>query len=438
MKLSRRRWLGGAGALVGLPLLEAAVPHAQAADDVEPKRLLTYYVPNGMPMGAWTPAQTGPAFELSPLLAPLAAVRDEIVVVSGLRNAPADIDTAGHHASGTAGFLTAAQARRSESSPQLGPSVDQVFAEQHSGGTLIDSLALGLSGGDGFGNCDNGFSCAYSRSISWVDGVTPRSKIISARLAFDLMFHGQDPAATASQRARTRARRGSVLDYVGAQAQTLRGELTVADKVKVDEYLQAVREVERRIELSVDAACTTDDLEQALLQEPVDRVEHLELMHELMVLAFRCDATRAITFMLGNSASNRAFPWLGIGQGHHDLSHHAGDPAKQQALEQVSRWEMEQFGHLLQRLRDTPALDGSLLDHCLVLFGSELADGNAHTHDPLPVVLAGRAGGAMTPGHHLDASGHAWGELLVSVLHALDVPVERFGDDGEGPLPGLM
>nr|MCH9680101.1 DUF1552 domain-containing protein [Deltaproteobacteria bacterium] len=207
MKLSRRRWLGGAGALVSLPLLEAALPRAHAETGAEPKRLLAYFVPNGMPMAAWTPTQTGAAFELPPVLAPLAEVQDEIVVVSGLRNDPADIDTAGHHAAGTAGFLTAARAYRSESAPRVGTSIDQIFAAEHGTETLLDSLPLGLAGGDGFGNCDNGFSCAYSRSISWSSPTTPRAKIVSPRVAFDLLFHGTDPTATAAARARTRARR---------------------------------------------------------------------------------------------------------------------------------------------------------------------------------------------------------------------------------------
>ncbi|MCH9686005.1 MAG: DUF1552 domain-containing protein, partial [Deltaproteobacteria bacterium] len=195
--------------------------------------------------------------------------------------------------------------------------------------------------------------------------------------------------------------------------------------------------VERRIEITVDASCPAADADAAL-HEPADLVEHLAMMHELIVLALQCDATRAVSFMLGNSASNRTFPMLGIAQGHHDLSHHAGDEAKRQAQQTVSTWEVEQLAALLQRLRDTPTCDGSLLDHCLVLFGSELSDGNLHTHDDLPVVLAGRAGGALQTGRHLAAPERAWGELLVSVLHALDVPVASVGDDGDGPLPGLL
>jgi len=435
MKLGRRRWLGGAAAMVALPLLEAGSP--RAATGGEPTRLLAYYVPNGMPMDAWTPAEAGPGFALPPVLAPLEALRDEIVVVSGLRNAPADIDSAGHHAAGTAGFLTGARARRSESAPEVGPSIDQVFAREHGTDTLVDSLALGLSGGDGVGNCDNGFSCAYSRSISWDSPTTPRATIVSPRLAFELMVHGDDPTATASARARRRARRHSVLDYVGDQARDLRGELGAADRAKLDEYFASVRDVERRIDRSVDAECGAAALGDALVHEPVDVLEHLSLMNELIVLALRCDATRAITFMLGNSASNRSFPFLGIEAGHHDLSHHAGNAASREALRVVSTWEVEQFAALLQRLRDVPEGEGTLLDHCLVLLSSELSDGNTHTHDDLPVILAGRAGGALETGRHLRADGRPWAELLVSVLAALDVPVERFGDDGEGPLPGL-
>ncbi len=437
MRLSRRRLLGGAAALVSLPCLESVAPRAHAAGSAEPKRLLAYYVPNGMPMEQWSPTSTEPGFALSPLLAPLEPLREEIVVLSGLRNEPANVDTAGHHAAGTAGFLTAARARRSESAPYVGSSIDQIFAQHHGGETLIDSLQLGLQGGDGVGNCDNGFSCAYSRNISWASPTAPRPKLVSPRQAFDLMFHGDDPSATVAQRARRRARRHSVLDYVSDQAQALRGELGAADRHKLDEYFTAVRDVEARIERTVDASCAAGGLEAALVHEPADVLEHLALMNELMVLALRCDATRAITFMLGNSASNRSFGFLGVAEGHHDLSHHAGDPDRRAALGQVAAWEVEQFAQLLLRLQQVPAEEGTLLDHCLVLFSSELSDGNSHRHDDLPVVLAGRAGGALETGRHLREEGRPWSELLVSILHALDVPVDRFGDDGEGPLPDL-
>ncbi len=436
MNLSRRRFLGGAGALVALPLLEAATPRAEAAIGAEPQRLLAYYVPNGMPMHAWTPSTTEPGFALPPVLAPLEDLRDELVVVSGLRNAPADIDSAGHHAAGTAGFLTAARAMRSESTPSVGTSIDQHFARHHGADTLIDSLQLGLQGGDGVGNCDNGFSCAYSRNISWSSPTTPRPKIVSPRLAFDRIFHGDDPAATRVERERRRHRRHSVLDYVGQQADDLRGELGGADRTKLEEYFDAVREVELRIDRVVDSTCDTAALREVLVHEPVDALEHLSLMNELIVLALRCDATRAITFMLGNSASNRSFPFLGIGQGHHDLSHHAGNPEDREALERVSTWEVEQFAALLRRLRETPAGEGTLLDHCLVLFSSELADGNMHTHDDLPALVAGRAGGALETGRHVRAEGRPWGELLVSCMELLDVPVEQVGDGMEA-LAGL-
>lgn len=437
MKLSRRRWLGGAGTLVALPLLDVFRPRAHAASGAEPKRLLAYYVPNGMPMDAWTPTSTEPGFALPPVLAPLQHLRDEVTIVSGLRNDPADIDTAGHHAAGTAGFLTAARARRSESTPYVGRSIDQVFAEHHGQGTLVDSLQLGLQGGDGVGNCDNGFSCAYSRNISWSGPTTPRPKIVSPRLAFELMFHGDDPAASADERARRRARRHSVLDYVSEQSASLQRQLGPADRSKLDEYFTAVRDVEQRIERTVDATCPTADLDAMLVHEPPDALEHSSLMNALMVLALRCDTTRAITFMLGNSASNRTFPFLGISEGHHDLSHHVGNPTKVAELTQVSTWAVEQFADLLTRLSQVPATEGTLLDHCLVMLGSELSDGNAHRHDNLPVVLAGRAGGALQAGRHLIAQDRPWAELLVSMLQALDVPVDQFGDDGHGPLPGL-
>jgi hypothetical protein len=434
VRLSRRAFLGGAAVCVGLPTLDSLVPRAQAESAAVPKRLVCVYAPNGMPMAAWHP---DPAVDtsLSAVLDPLAPMRAWISVVSGLANAPADIDGAGHHAAGTAGFLTAARARRSEDELEVGVSVDQVFAAQVGAATRHRSFQLGLESGDGYGNCDNGFSCAYSRNVSWADPHTPMPKITSPALAFDLLVGGDDPTATAAERARRKAWRTSVLDTVLGDIHRVRARVGRDDAVKLDGYLQSVRELEHRVAMPP-IACDDASAPGELAVDDV--VGRAAAMRDVIVLALRCDCTRAITLMLGNSASDRNLAFLGLEGTHHGVSHHAGDPAKLAALEVVGRWEIQWLADLLVALAEVPEVDGaSLLDHSAVLFGSELSEPNSHSHDDLPLVLAGRAGGALRPGRNHRFEGRSLGDLHLALLHALDVDATTFGDDGTDALPGL-
>lgn len=434
MKASRRSFLGGAAVCLALPVLDSLVSRAHADAVVVPKRLVCVYAPNGMPMHAWHPDADDDT-SLSAVLDPLAPVRAHVSVVSGLANVPANIDGAGHHAAGTAGFLTAARARRSEDRLEVGVSLDQVFADAVGSQTRHRSFQLGLESGDGYGNCDNGFSCAYSRNISWSDPSTPMPKITSPALAFDLLVGGDDPMATASERARRKALRTSVLDTVLADAQRVRARAGRDDAAKLDAYLESVRALEQRV--------AAPSLSCAIAASPVeiaadDVVARAAAMRDVVVLALRCDCTRAITLMLGNSASDRDVSFLGLTGTHHGLSHHAGDPAKLAALEVIARWEMAWLADLLAALADVEEADGTrLLDHSAVLFGSELSEPNSHRHDDLPIVLAGGAGGVLQPGHNHRFDGRPLGDLHLSILHALDVDADTFGDDGTAPLTGL-
>jgi hypothetical protein len=434
MKASRRCFLGGAAVCLALPVLDSLVSRAHADVAAVPKRLVCVYAPNGMPMHAWHPAADDET-SLSAVLDPLAPVRSHISVVSGLANAPANIDGAGHHAAGTAGFLTAARARRSEDQLEVGVSIDQVFADLVGSAARHRSFQLGLESGDGYGNCDNGFSCAYSRNVSWSDPSTPMPKITSPALAFDLLVGGDDPTATARERARRKALRTSVLDTVLADVQRVRSRAGRDDATKLDAYLESVRELEQRIEFpapSCAGAVTPGDIAVD------DVVARAAAMRDIIVLALRCDCTRAITLMLGNSASDRDVSFLGLTGTHHGLSHHAGDPAKLAALEVVARWEMAWLADLVAALADAEEPDGaSVLDHTVLLFGSELSEPNSHRHDDLPIVLAGAAGGALHPGRNHRFDGRPLGDLHLSILHALDVDIDEFGDDGTAPLPGL-
>lgn len=440
--LSRRAFLGGAAVVLTLPWLEAFELESRAAGADGPRRFIAYYAPNGMLASAWTPKTTGPGYSLSPTLAGLEAVQDHILVLSGLDNAACDPGVPGHHAAGTAGFLTAARPRKSESDIHLAASIDQLFADHIAGETPLHSLQLGLEGGGaGVGHCDNGFACAYSRSVAWAGPKTPLPKVVSPRVAFDLLFAGSDPGATAIEQDRRRQLRLSALDSVQADVGDLRKRLGVSDQTRLDEYLESVRALERRVEAPL-PECSLDGFDLAALDLPVESTTitaRAQLMADLMVLALRCDLTRSITFMLGNSASTRSYPELGITAAHHDLSHHQGDPDKLHALLAIERWEVEQFAYFVERLRDTPDGEGCLLDSCIALMSSELSDSNSHTHTQLPVLLAGSGGGTVVPGRHVvHPPGTAYGDLLLAIVHALGVPAEQIGAGGFEPLTTLV
>ncbi|MCA9709537.1 MAG: DUF1552 domain-containing protein, partial [Myxococcales bacterium] len=307
--LSRRAFLGGAGVMVSLPLLEAMLPtrQAEAGGSAGPKYLLAWYVPNGIHMAGWTPPDTGPGFTLTPILQPLAALQSEILVISGLDNAPSESEGPGDHASGTSGFLTCTHVTKSESTITNGTSMDQVYAEHIGDQTVVPSLQLGIEGGGNSGGCDSGYSCAYSRNISWV-GNTPLSKLTSPSTAFELLFAGFDPGATAQELAQRKTNRLSVLDYTMDDAAALRAKLGTSDRVKLDEYLDSVRDLEIKVETD-DAVPQCDP--GTIPGDPGDITDHVRLMCDVMVKAFECDRTRVISFMLGNAGSNRSYGFLG-------------------------------------------------------------------------------------------------------------------------------
>jgi hypothetical protein len=432
--MRRRAWLGGAAAGLALPMLDALRPrHARAA--ASPQRLLCYYTPNGMVMSQWR--TTEGALVLSPTLSPLAGLEERLLVVDGLANAPAvREDGPGAHETGTTGFLTTATIDRAEDRVRASISMDQVYAQHLGDATSRPSLQLGIERGDPFGSCANGFACAYSRSISWAGPTSPLPTIVNPRVAFSLLFAGFDPAASAIESTRRQALRASVIDAVKDEADRVRRGLGSDDLAKLDEHLAGIRDLERRIDRGVPACAAVDPAlatDVATLTTP----EHVELMHAIMVLALRCDITRVVSFMLGNSASNRSFDFIGIPDGHHDLSHHAGNDEKIAKLVEVERWQMERFAALLRAMDDVQDGDGTLLDHTTVLFSSELSSGNLHGHDDLPVLVAGGATPWFRPGRTLVADGAPLASLHVALLQGLGVAIDRFGDDGESALPGV-
>lgn len=440
-RLSRRTFLKGAGAAMALPLLEAMLPQrARAQSAPAPRRLFAFYVPNGIHMPGWTPATTGSGYAMSPILQPLAPYRDDVLVLSGLSNYPATHqgDGGGDHARGTGSFLTCVHPVKTEGANiSTGPSVDQVAADFLEGQTRLRSLELGCEGGGSTGGCDSGYSCAYTRNISWRTATTPMPKEVNPRSVYDRLFAGFDPGETAEQIAKRRRYKQSVLDFVLADAQQLSARVGSRDRAKLDEYMTAVRELELRLDGATDGpSCEPFARPDGV---PGDFQEHVRLMLDLVALAYQCDITRVASFMLGNGGSNRSYSFIGVSGAHHELSHHQGDASKHAALQTINTWEVQQLAYLLGKLKAAEDIDGnSVLDNTLVFFSSEISDGNSHSHYDLPVVLAGRGGGAVSPGRHVAYSGNPpIANLFISMLQSVGVSASSFGDDGSGPLGGL-
>ena len=433
MTLSRRTFLKGAGTAIALPFLEAMLPrraHAQAT--IAPRRILAYYVPNGIHMAAWTPEREG-VYALTPILSPLVNVKDDVLVITGLQNAPARPDGPGAHASGTGAFLTCAHPFKTEGRDlRNGISMDQVAAGAIGGETLFKSLQLGTDGGGSTGDCDAGYSCAYARNISWADENTPLAKEVNPRAVFDRLFVGRDPTASAETARKRKLYRTSILDYVKESATQLQAKLGKTDRQKIDEYLTGVRELETRITMLDDGPACRGERPEV----PETFEERVRIMSDLIVTAFSCDLTRVISFMLGNAGSNHVYSNLDIRDGHHQISHHQGNPVNHEQLTRIDTWEVAQLAYLLERMKNVREGENTMLDNSLVFFSSEIEDGDTHSHDNLPILLAGRGGGTIRSGRHLRASGRKVSELFISMLHGTGVNVQTFGD-GDRPLEGL-
>jgi hypothetical protein len=433
--ISRRNLLRAAGVSLALPWLASLAPRrGRAAEPTPPRRVAYFYVPNGIHMPSWIPASAGALGTLPLVLSPLADLRDALTVVSGLDNLPARPDGAGDHAAGTGSFLTCTHVYKTDGDDiRNGVSVDQVAAAAIGSATRFPSLELGLEGGASVGGCDSGYSCAYSRNISWAGPQTPRPKMVNPRLVFDRLFAGEDPAETEAARARRTARRLSVLDFVRSEATALKARLGREDSQKLDEYETGIRALEERLNAApaVDL-CEAPDAPESEFDVPT----HAALMTELIATAFRCDLTRVVTFMLANAGSGRSYTFIdpALTGGHHDLSHHQNVAETHRKLERINQWEVDRFGDLARALAAIPEGEGTLLDHSLLFFSSEIADGNSHQHTNLPVLLAGRGGGAVRPGRHLAApSGTPIANLFLTMLGTQSIDARTFGDS-TGPL----
>lgn len=428
--------LGGAGAMLGLPLFESIVARDARAAETKPIRMLAFYVPCGMHMPLWTPTKQGAGYDLPPILQPIAGIQGKVNVITGLANDPAFPDGPGDHASGTGAFLTNAHPKKTEG-PDVsnGISVDQVAANALGEQTHIPSMQLGIDGGSGVGDCDSGYSCAYAHNISWASATQPLQKLVNPSVVWDQLFAGLSPTDTAEEKAKQLLYRKSILDYVSADAKALQQRLGASDRAKLDQYLTGVSELEKKIQKSTNGpSCTPSEKPD----DPGTLEQHVDVMMELMALAMQCDSTRVISFMLANAGSNRVYDFLGISLGHHEASHHMDAQANFDILTTIDTWEVLQFAKLCERLDDMIDVDGkTVLDNSLIYFSSEIEDGNSHYHRNMPILLAGGAGGAVPTGRHLvyDESVSV-GQLYVSMLQALQVDAASFGD-ATSPLPNL-
>jgi hypothetical protein len=433
--ISRRTLLKGLGVSVALPLLDAMMPKlawGQQAAQVFPKRLAFCYVPNGVNNSQWFPSATGRTFQLPATLEPLQPFKDKLLVLSGLTcdKARPNGDGPGDHARAMSAFLTCSQPRKTDGANiRVGVSVDQLCAQNVGSATRFPSLEIGIEPGRQAGGCDSGYSCAYSSNISWRSETTPQPKETNPRAVFDRLFASVVRQETDANRARRERYDQSVLDFVLEDANNLNNRLGVSDQRRLDEYLTSLREVERRITTAFVPGANG----QAAMVRPGSGTgnyrEHLHVMGDLLVLALQTDMTRISTFVFANEGSNRNYRIIDVAEGHHDLSHHQGSADKLAKIARINRFHTEQFAYLINKLDQVREGEGTLLDNCMVLYGSGNGDGNRHNHDELPVLLVGKGGGTLATGQHLRyARNTPIANLYLELLDRMGVRVERFGD----------
>jgi len=433
--LPRRTFLRGAGVTLALPLLESMVPALTAVAQtaaVPRLRLGFSFMPHGAVMANWTPVAEG-ALQLSPILAPLEAFKDQVVVVSNLAHAMAGPqgpgDNGGDHTRCPAVFLNGVHPKRTDGADiRAGVTIDQIAAARIGQDTLLPSLELAIEDYSGLvGSCDVGFSCTYMNTISWRSPTSPMPMEINPRIVFDRMF---GDGANAQERLQRIEQQRSILDAVTGQIRRLQGDLGVKDRNRVSDYLETVREIERRIQLAEKQASNPQlDVPPSPSGIPDDHEEHTRLMFDLMAISFQADITRISTFMMAREVSYRTFPKLGISEAFHPASHHQNSPARLETLAKINAFHVSQVAYLLDRLKSTPDGDGNLLDHSLILYGSAMSNSNVHNHAPLPVLIAGGAAGRLKGGRHLTyPEGTPMSNLLLTILDKAGVRQEKVGD----------
>jgi len=428
--LPRRTFLKGVGVSLALPLLDSMIPArtllAQTAAKPLP-RLGFVYVPHGAIMDKWTPATEGAGFEFTPILKPLEPFRDRLNVVSGLGHRAADT-TAVHSLSPTT-WLSGVRPKATQGvDAYAGVTADQIAAQQIGQDTVLPSMELATEDHSGLiGSCDRDYGCIYMNTLSWRTPTTPMPMEINPRKVFERMF-GQGGSAT-ERLARIKEDK-SILDAITRDVASLQVQLGPSDREMMTQYLENVREIERRIQRAEQSQGDEDlTLPARPAGVPFDYEEHIKLMYDLMALAYQADVTRVMTFMISREVSNRTYPQVGVTDGHHAISHHQNRAEKMEKNVKIQTYNLSQFGYFLDKLRNTPDGDGSLLDHAVLLYGSNMSNSNAHDHFPLPNLVIGGAAGRMKGGRHLKYTDHTpMTNLLVTMLDKVGVKKESLGD----------
>ncbi|MEZ6141934.1 MAG: DUF1552 domain-containing protein [Zavarzinella sp.] len=433
MMLDRRTVLTGLGVSITLPWLET-LAKAAGTTAAAPKRLRAafLYVPNGVHIPDWMPTVEGKLTKLPPLLKALEPHRDSINLFGNLTldKARANGDGPGDHARAQAAFLTGRQPRKTNGANiRVGKSADQYLAENIGKQTKFASLEIGIEPGRQSGNCDSGYSCAYQSNFSWRNDSTPNAKEIDPKLVFERLFG----SGTANEKSISQAKRDqlnkSILDFVNEEAKSISRQVSSADQRKLDEYLVAIRELEMRINKQE----PTEKVERPKINIPArvprDVREHLKIMSDLMILAFQADLTRVVTFPFANDGSNRNYEFIGVPDGHHNLSHHGRDPKKIEKIARINAFHVQQLGYILTRLSEIKEGDSSLLDQSMIVYGSGIGDGNRHNHDDLPILLAGKGGGSISGGRFIKTKKETpLMNLYMAMFDRFGCPAPSFGD----------
>ena len=426
--IPRRSVLRGIGATLALPLLDGMVPALSAIRTTAARGMRRFgvvYVPNGMAMEHWTPTGEGTTFEFSPILQPMAPFRDRTLVLTCLNPGPGG----GAHAGASTKFLTGVAGRMTDGAEiHSGTSIDQLLGKELGQYTQLSSLELALDGRDFAGSCDAGFSCAYTNTISWRTPTTPLPMENNPRVVFERLFGDSGSTDPAVRLARLKEDR-SILDSVTEKVADLQQGIGPEDRHKIGQYLDAVRDVERRIQKAEEQSARELPLVQQPAGIPTTFEEHMRLMFDLQLLAYQTDLTRVASFMVGREISGRTYNQIGIPDAHHPLSHHLDDPVKIGIMSKINTYHVVLFAEFVEKMRATPDGDGSLLDHSLLLYGAGMSNSNAHAPINLPIMLVGGAGGGLEGGRHITyPEDTPMANLLMAIMDALGVPMDQVGD----------
>ena len=436
--LDRRAFLRGAGTVIGLPFLDAMVPAFASTPRKTPVRMAFAYVPNGIDMRHWNPSYEGALGELPRILKPIEPFKQDVLLLGSLthNNGRALLDGAGDHGRASASYLTGIQPRKTAVDIKVGVSCDQIVAGKIGHETRFPSLEVGMEDSRQAGDCDSGYSCAYTNNLAWRSETQPLPPVLNPRSLFERLF-GRSNARTPEARARENRFRRSILDHAAEDTRKLQGTLGPTDRRKLEEYLTSIRDIERQIERAEKDNAQIDPGMDKPYGIPADFAEHFKLMTDMITVAFQADLTRVCTFLVTREGSSRPYREIGIPDGHHPLTHHRNDPAMLEKVAQINSYHMRQFAAWIEKLKSIREGDSTLLDNSMIVYGSGLCDGNRHTHDDLPTLVAGRGGNVFKTGRRIVYRRETpMTNLFLTMMDRMGVHGEHFGDS-TGHLDGL-